>query len=145
MGVTTAHPPAEKSKQRAAAVDTKVNATAATAHKSRERKPKAGVQEPTGLGVRAAQIAQRLIKEQQKIVASSNDNLFKLQWYMGVRRPTDSGGIDLTADEPCDDPEDAPLVKLVRRAFDMSDSVDHIVSEIMDDAAGNGPTFLAWR
>ena len=145
VGVTTAHPPAEKSKQRAAAVDTKVNATAATDHKSRERKPKAGVQEPIGLGVRAAQIAQRLIKEQQKIVASSDDNLFKLQWYMGVRRPTDSGGIDLTADEPGDDPEDAPLVKLVRRAFDTSDSVGHIVSEIMDDAAGNGPTFLAWR
>ena len=116
-----------------------------TARKRQERKQNAGVQEPTGLSERAARIAQQLIEEQGNISASSDDNLFKLQWYMGVRRPTDKGVIDLFSDESRDDPGEAPLVKLVQRAFDTTDSVGHIISEIMDDAAGNGPTFLAWR
>jgi len=137
-------PPANISDLSAAVVDTKRRATAATAQKGQDRKQKALAQDSSNLGERAAQIAQQLIEELYDISALSDDGLFKLQFYTEGLSSPDSEVVDLASGKPRDLGDD-PLVKLVRRAFNKTDSVECIISAIMDDSTGDGPTFLAWR
>ena len=87
---------------------------------------------------------QRLIREQRCIAATSDDGLFQLQWCTEKQGPKTGAVIDLASDDPVNRDDD-PLVKLIRRAFEMEDSVGFIVSAIMDDDKDDGPTFLAWR